>query len=227
MRLGLTTTPDRIRALMPEASRLGFDPVSLPCIRIEAVSGGSDRLAAAVADADGLVITSPRTVTMLAPAGIPALPIIAVGAETAAAVESAGGTVAWIGSSGTRDLARRARHLLTGRRIVLAGASNSARESAAALEMAGASVVTIELYTTVPVAPPDDAVDAVVFGSPTAVTGWLISRELSELLIGAIGPTTAASLRGHGVEPDAVPDRPGLVSTIERLAALRPERRTP
>jgi len=227
MRLGLTTTSDRIRTLMPEVSKLGFDPVSLPCIRVDAVPGGIEKLAAAVDDADALVVTSARTVAMLVPGGLPPLPIVAVGRETAAAAKNAGRTVAWVGSGGVHHLARDAQHVLAGKKIVLAGASNTARASAAALEMAGSSVVSIELYTTVSIAPPHSAVDAVVFGSPTAVTGWLISRELSGLLIGAIGPTTASSLRGHGVEPDAVPDRPGFVNTIEQLAALRPERSTP
>lgn len=227
MRIGLTTTPDRIRTLMPEVSRLGFDPVSLPCIRVDAVPGSIEKLAAAASDTDALVITSGRTVAMLARASVPSVPIIAIGPETAAAAKQAGRTVAWVGSGGVHHLARDAQHVLAGKKIALAGASNTARESTAALEMAGSSVVSIELYTTVPVAPPHDVVDAVIFGSPTAVTGWLISRELSELLIGAIGPTTAASLRVHGAEPDVVPDRPGFVNTIELLAALLPERSAP
>ena len=226
MRLGLTTTPDRIRTLMPEVSRLGFDPIPLPCIRVDVMPGGIEKLAAAASDADALVITSTRTVAILARAGVPPLPIIAVGPETAAAVEEAGGTVVWVGSNSVRHLADEAGHLLAGKRIILAGASNTVRESAAALEVAGGSVVSIEIYTTVPIQPPDDPIDAVVFGSPTAVTGWLISRELPGILIGAIGPTTAASLRALGVEPDVVPERPGFVNTIERLSALRLERST-
>ncbi len=227
MRLGLTTTSDRIDTLAPEAAGLGFDPVPLPCIRVEAVPGGVERLITAASDADALVFTSARAVAMVTLVVTSSRPILAVGPETAAACERAGGSVVWVGSSGIRHLARDAEHLLAGKRIVVAGASNTARESAAALTMAGSSVVSIELYTTIPVAPPDDPVDAVVFGSPTAVTGWLISRELSELLVGAIGPTTAASLRSHGLEPDAVPDRPGFMNMIEKLAALRLERITP
>lgn len=227
MRLGLTTTSDRITTLMPAVSRLGFDPIPLPCIRIETLPGGVERLTAAVLDADALVFTSARAAAMPAQSGVSSLPVIAVGPETAAAVKEAGGNITFVGSGGVHHLARDAQHSLAGRRIVVAGASNTARESAAALATAAHSVVSIELYTTVPVAPPDDPVDAVVFGSPTAVTGWLISRRLSELLIGAIGPTTAASLRRHGVEPDAVPDQPGLMNTVERLAALRLERSTP
>ncbi len=227
MRLGLTTTPDRIHILEAEVSKLGFDPVSLPCIRVDAIPGGVEALAAAVPDADALVVTSARTVAALAATGLPSLPIIAVGHATAKAVENAGGDIVWVGSSGVRRIVDEAGHLLAGKRIVLAGASNTTRESTAALELAGSSVTAVQLYTTVPIAPPDDPVDAVVFGSPTAVTGWLISRELSDLLIGAIGSTTAATLRDHGVEPDAVPDRPGFTNTIERLAALRLERSTP
>lgn len=212
---------------MPEALAFGFEPVELPCIRIDVLTGGAERLAAAASDADALVLTSVRAAAMLAPVGVASLPVIAVGPETAATVRESGGSVVWVGSRGIRHLARDAQHLLAGKKVIVAGASNTMRGNAAALETAGSSVVSIELYTTVPVGPGDDAVDAVVFGSPTAVTGWLMSRELSGLLIGAIGPTTAASLRMCGVEPDAVPDRPGFTNMIERLAELRLERSIP
>ena len=177
-----------------------------------------------MSDADVLIVTSARTVAMLAPAGIPPLPIITVGPVTAMAVADAGGSVAWIGSNGIRHLANEAKHLLAGKRIVIAGAANTARANSEELEHAGGSVLSVPLYTTVAVSPPDDLVDAVVFGSPTAVTGWLTSRELSDVLIGAIGPTTAMALRGRGFEPDVVPQRPGFTNTIELVAALRSER---
>jgi len=227
MRLGLTSTPDRIRGLMPGASRLGFDPVPLPCIRIDAIPGGCERVVTASSRADALIVSSARAVALLAHVGLPSLPILAVGLETATAVEDAGGTVAWAGSGGIHDLARDAQQLIGGKVVVLAGASSTTRESATTLEMAGCSVVPVDLYTTVPIAPPNDPVDAVVFGSPTAVTGWLFSRELSGLIVGAIGSTTAESLRGHGIEPDAVPDRPGFMNTIEQVAALWSTRSTP
>lgn len=227
MRLGLTSTPDRIRGLMPGASRLGFDPVPLPCIRIDVIPDGGERVATASSHADALIVSSARAVALLAHVGLPSLPILAVGLETATAVEDAGGTVAWVGSGGIHGLARDCQLLIAGKTVVLAGASNTIRESAATLEMAGCSVAPVDLYTTVPIAPPSDPVDAVVFGSPTAVTGWLSSRNLSGLIVGAIGPTTAGSLRGHGIEPDAVPDRPGFINTIEQVAALWPTRSTP
>jgi len=226
MRLGLTTTPERIRTLTPETRKLGFDPVSLPCIRIDAVAGGVDNVAAAAPGADAIVITSQRSAEMLGGAINPGVPVIAVGPETATAVERAGGTVGLVGSGGVRRLAHDAGQVLVGKNVVLVGASNTIRQSAAALEMAGCSVTAIELYTTVPIAPGSDTVDAVAFGSPTAVTGWLISRNLSELTVAAIGQTTADSLRGHGIEPDAVPDRPGFITMIQQLAALRLERST-
>ncbi len=226
MRLGLTTTPERIRTLTSGTRKLGFEPVSLPCIRIDAVAGGVENAAGAAPQADAIVITSRRSAEMLDGVIDPGVPVIAVGPETAAAVEEAGGTVALVGSGGVRQLARDAGQILGGKDVVLVGASNTVRQSAAALEMAGCSVTAIELYTTVPIAPPDDPVDAVTFGSPTAVTGWLIAREFTDLTVAAIGATTAASLRGHGIEPDVVPDQPGFITMIEQLAALRLERST-
>lgn len=227
MRLGLTTTPDRIRTLAQDVELFGLVPVSLPCIRIDAKPSSLDKLDAAVRSADLLLVTSVRAVELLAPAGLPSLPIIAVGSKTAKAVETAGGSIKWVGSDGVRELACEAAHLLTGRRIVVAGASNTARRNAAALEAVGSSVVSVPLYTTVPVPPAGDHVDAVLFGSPTAVAGWLMSRGLSDLVIGAIGPTTASALRERGFDPDVVPEQPGFTETIERLAALRPERIVP
>jgi uroporphyrinogen-III synthase len=224
MRLGLTTTPDRIRTLAPDTRRLGFEPVALPCIRIDAVPGSAENATAAALEADAIVITSPRSAAMLATTAVTKVPVIAVGPETAAAVEHEGGTVALVGSGGVRRLALDAGQVLTGKNVVLVGASNSIRQSAAALEMAGCSVTAIELYTTIPIAPDSDGVDAVAFGSPTAVTGWLIARDLSELTVAAIGGTTAAFLREHGTEPDVIPDEPGFINMIERLAALRLER---
>ncbi len=224
MRLGLTTTPDRIRTLAAAAERLEFDPVALPCVRIDAVPGGVGRLADDWSDADVLIVTSVRSVAVLAPAGIPPLPIIAVGPATAKAVTGDGGSVVWEGSNGIRQLANEARHLLAGKRAIIAGASNTAQDNVAELESAGCSVLSVPLYANVPVSPPDNPVDAVVFGSPTAVAGWLTTRKLTSVLIGAIGPTTAAALRERGFEPDAVPQQPGFIDTIERMAALRPER---
>lgn len=227
MRLGLTTTPERNAALTADAVALGFEPVSLPCIRIVPSPAAVEGLADALAGAHALVVTSARTVAMISAAGPPRVPIIAVGPATAQAVADAGGTVAWVGSSGIAALASEAGHLLADAKIVIAGATNTARESAAVLEGIGGSVEAIGLYTTLPTPPGNDDVAAVVFGSPTAVEGWLTSRDLSGLLIGAIGPTTAAALRGCGTEPDVVPHRPGFMNTIEQLAALRPERSTP
>ncbi len=227
MRLGLTSTPDRIDVLTVEAARLDFDAVPLPCIRVDVTPGGVASLAAAVSDADVLVITSARTVEILGSAGLPQLPIVAVGPATANAVEDAGGDVVWTGSDGIRRLADEAQGLLVDRRIIVAGASNTASESVEQLGRTARSIVSVPLYVTVPVAPADDPVDAVIFGSPTAVVGWLMSRELSHLMIGAIGGTTAAALRERGVEPDVVPEGPGFTNTIEGMAARRLERSAP
>ncbi len=224
MRLGLTTTLERIHTLQEGVSLLGFEPIALPCIRVDTAPDGANQLAAV--DADALVVTSARAASLLLREELPPIPIVAVGPETATTFEKAGTTVAWVGSGGVREIALDARHLLSGRNVLLAGAANTSRENAAVLEMAGGSVTRVELYTTVPVAPEGDPVDAVVFGSPTAVTGWFMSRQLQDLVIGAIGPTTAAALGDHDVIPDVVPDRPGFMRTIEQLAALRPERST-
>ena len=66
-------------------------------------------------------------------------------------------------------------------------------------------------YTAVPIGPGPDPVDGAVFGSPSAVAGWLSARTLDELaVVAAMGPTTAAALEHAGRPADIVPVPPSL-----------------
>ena len=224
MRIGLTTTADRGASLLPLAYELGIEGVVLPCIAVTRIPGGEESFAAARADADIVVFTSARTIKFLHPLNVSGAEVFAVGSETAAAVEAAGVSVTWVGSQGVDRLIVETRHLLEGKRVVVAGAQNAALSTVQAFEGAGVLVEWVSLYATTPVPPPSGDVDGVVFGSPTAVAGWLIDRDLSDVLVGAIGGKTAAALRSNGVEPDAVPDSPSYLNTLECLAALSIER---
>ena len=224
LRIGLTSTADRGTSLLPLAGEFGLEGVVLPCINVNMISGGAGAFAAAIDGAEVVVFTSARAVRLLDPLDVSAVDVLVVGPETAAAVEAAGGSVAWVGSQGVGQLISEAGHLIEGRRVVVAGAQNTAEATTQAFADAGVRVEWVSLYATIPVAPPSGDIDAVVFGSPTAVSGWLMARELSGVLVGAIGHTTASALRRHGVEPDAIPDFPTYASALESLAAISIER---
>ena len=88
------------------------------------------------------------------------------------------------------------------------------------LRAEAARVIAAPAYETVPLAPADDPVDAVIFGSPSALAGWLSSRDLSATAVAAMGSTTAEALRGAGREPDVVPSEPGAAAVVAALAAF-------
>ena len=50
-------------------------------------------------------------------------------------------------------------------------------------------------------------VEAISFASPSAVQGWLITRDLDDVVVGVIGQTTAAAV-ARIRPPDAVATRP-------------------
>jgi uroporphyrinogen-III synthase/uroporphyrinogen III methyltransferase/synthase len=110
-----------------------------------------------------------------------------------------------------------------GRRVLFARPAEGRPETVAGLLAAGADLVTVEAYRTVPAAAEDirplaawiDAgeVDAVTFASPSAVSavvsalGAAAAPLLGRVLLGAIGPTTAEALREAGLSPGAQPVR--------------------
>jgi uroporphyrinogen-III synthase len=67
-------------------------------------------------------------------------------------------------------------------------------------------------------------IHAVAFASPSAVQAVAAALGdevglLTRVLVGAIGPTTAAALRAHGIEPGAVPEQHTGEGLAEALAA--------
>ena len=111
---------------------------------------------------------------------------------------------------------------LYGKRIVVTRARNQASELKRLLEESGAEVIE---FPTIEIGPPEsfDSLDRVI----TAVADyqWLIftstngvaafferllhhgedARALSGCMIAAVGETTAAALREHGIDPDLIP----------------------
>jgi uroporphyrinogen-III synthase/uroporphyrinogen III methyltransferase/synthase len=122
-----------------------------------------------------------------------------------------------------------ARHV-AGRAVLVPRAAEGRPELGDGLAAAGAEVVAPVAYRTVAAPPASLAplgdlleagrVDAVAFASPSAVRSVAAALGpraalLGRVLLGAIGPTTAAALRQAGLTPGAVPAE----HTAEALAA--------
>lgn len=223
MRVAVTTTSDAFHRWAEPLARHFFEPVSLPCIEIR-VAGEDhlERARMAAADGDLVLLTSPRSVRLLWPEGaMPSVPAAVVGSATGAAVEAAGGTISVTGDSDGDGLVDRLVGDVAGRRIVFPGARSADPARARRLREAGATVESYTVYETVPIAPTDDPVDAVVFGSPSAVRGWMLSRTLEGVSpVAAIGETTAEELWRVAREPDFVPSSPSVEAMVDGLAAI-------
>lgn len=223
-RIALTSTYERSAALEPIAASAGLEPVSLPCIEcVPADASTIDTARDKASRCDWLVLSSTRTVTTLWPeGGMPDVEVAAVGSATAAAVRTGGGVPSLVGDAGSGELFGRMSGVIAGRSVFFPHAATADLSDLDILETAGADVETLAVYRVEPLAPGDDAVHAVAFGSPSAVAGWFLSRTLDGLLVGAIGETTAASLAARGWVPDVIPDQPsfeeliGLIGTVLR-----------
>jgi uroporphyrinogen-III synthase len=219
-RVGVTTSADRSERVADAYAARGLTPVILPCIRVESGSHAViDGLRAASAGADLILVTSARAIEVVWPSeSMPPTPVAAVGEATARAALEAGGTVSLTGLVGAYDLADR-----IGRgpgTIVFPHAAGTDPGVSAVLAENGWDVIEAVAYRAEPIAPDDDPVDAVAFASPTAVAGWCSARTLDRLVVGAIGPTTAAALSGRGRPPDVIAQRPGHTSLATALAGL-------
>lgn len=121
-----------------------------------------------------------------------------------------------------------------GRTVLFPRPAEGRPETVAGLLAAGADLTAVEAYRTVPapaeqLAPlagwlADGEVDAVAFASPSAVqaiVGALGPRAslLREVLLAAIGPTTAEALAAAGLPASAVPARYTGSALAEAIAA--------
>ncbi len=134
---------------------------------------------------------------------------------------------------------RRKSRPLAGRRIVITRRPEQARDLRQALRRQGARVLE---FPTIALAPPrswkplDAALDRLgeydwaVFTSANGVEVFFArlrrkkksARRLKSLWIAAIGPSTAAALRAHGLRPDVVPSEyraEGLLRALGRKSA--------
>jgi uroporphyrinogen-III synthase len=135
-------------------------------------------------------------------------------------------------ATGAALAAALARHV-GGRAVLVPRAGEGRPELVDGLRAAGAEVIAPVAYRTV-AAPPEalaplgdllehGAVDAVAFASPSAVRSVVAALGpraalLERVLLGAIGPTTAAALREAGLAPGAMPAEHTGEALAEALA---------
>lgn len=215
---------------------LGAQPVVLAClvsVPIDDTATGP-ALSAALADAAWLLVSSRHGVAVVAQliGGVlpPRVLIAAVGSATAAAARRLLGRVDLIAdentSRGLGDASRRQlRGSVVGARIVVAGAAGGRTEAASVLTAAGATVVTIPVYRTIPVSPRTkrdlgaDGVDDILLASPSAVRGLINGAVLPpSARIVTIGPTTTAAAVAAGLTVDVESPRPDFEGMLEAIA---------
>lgn len=227
LRVAVTTAVDRSEVVADAVRRAGLIAVVLPCLEVEPASEPVlARLRAAAAASDLIVATSGRAVRITWPVGgMPPVPVAAVGRATARAVTEAGGRVEVVGEQGAAALAGALEGRVRGRTVAFPHARGADPSTVRRLEASGATVAAEAVYETVPVGPGPDPVDGVLFGSPSAVRGWYLTRTLDSLVVGAVGPTTAEALAGYGHPAEVVAPRPDLGALAAALGDALVERR--
>jgi uroporphyrinogen-III synthase len=174
------------------------------------------------------LITSTRTVELLWPDGsMPASPVAAVGARTAAAVVARGGRLILSGSAGFVDLINQLGDKLESATVVFphgggrwskADSLTTPQTAIDTLRERAAQLVEFEIYRTTSQAPGSGAVEAAVFASPSAVAGWHAARSFDGLVIGVIGSTTRLAVAAHR-PPDVVAPKPSHDALAQAMAS--------
>lgn len=233
MTVALTRGAEDCAAWAARLAECGARAFALPCIATQRIDDKATReaLAAAVARADWLVFTSRRGVEAFAALNgttLPAtLPIAAVGRATGNAARETLGRIDLIGKAGTAaglgpELGARLQRARPAT-VLLALAANAGRELEEALTAQGTKTLRVDVYRTVP-APPQRprqklstlAADAVVFASPTAVTGFCnrVEPDVPARYF-SIGPSTSRAVRAAGLEVAGEAREPSLDGLLE------------
>lgn len=218
MRVAVTTSADSFEVVAQSFRAVSLEPVPAPCIAVHAVDAAAlSEVRALVERIGAVIVTSARTVGIVWGNRVPDVAFVTVGAASTAAVVAAGGRVELEGEGGLADLV----HLLngfSGPAIVFPHATGS---DPGLLMGTSTPIHSRPVYYTEPIRPPDVAVDAVAFGSPSAVDGWFIRGGTDGMVVAAIGETTSRRLQEFGVRSDVVPNRPGFAEMAQSLAEYR------
>jgi uroporphyrinogen-III synthase len=242
--------------LVAALAERGATVLLLPAIRIEAMTDTSALDAALVAVSEGhyrwLVFTSANAVEIvaerLAALGMRReqfrdLRVAVVGAATAGAAATAGFVVSDVATAPHAEgLAETLmRRMEPGDRVLYPRSALGREVIPEALRRAGAEVVTIDAYRTLPETAIEPGVldqmrrgeiDVITFSSPSGVRGVLDllggdRGALRSAHVVCAGPVTAAAARAAGVQIDAVSDDPGVEGMVETIASLLGDRFAP
>jgi hydroxymethylbilane synthase len=242
--------------LVAALAERGATVLLLPAIRIEAMTDTSTLDAALVAVRQGhyrwLVFTSANAVEIvterLAALGmrreqLRGPRVAAVGAATARAAATAGFVVSDVALSpqaeGLAEIL--IPRMEPGDRVLYPRSAMGREVIPEALRRAGAEVVTIDAYRTLPETTIEAGVldqvrrgeiDVITFSSPSGVRGVLDllggdRGALRSVRVVCAGPVTAAAACTAGLQIDAVSDDPGVEGMVEAIASLLGDRLTP
>lgn len=237
-RIVITRSSEQAADFAEQLAVLGAEPVLFPVIAFRALDPGP--LLSALQEPAGagwIVFTSANAVRFFFEAverlgEAPPLPAVAaVGKPTANRLAARGLDVDFIPEVFTGEALAAGLGDLSGQRVLLPRAKAGRPQTAQALRDAGADVIDIPLYETVPSVPTARAlaeiargVDLLTFTSPSSVRHFrrLLLRaglNADQVLHGArtlcIGPSTAEQLEAYGRAADLVP----ATYTIEGMIA--------
>jgi uroporphyrinogen-III synthase len=225
-------TRDDVAAYTVVLSRLGLDAVAMPVTRT-APPPDPGALAKALKERwAAIVVASARAAAAVAAAGTPHGEVWAVGPATLRALADGGiGATYPAGAHDGESLAKAivASRSIKGTRVLVPRSETGRPEAAAILREAGADVVEVIAYRTIPAGPVDverlrDAEVCVVF-APSQVAALSAQLRLGDLLTRfvAIGETTAAALRNAGATP-VVADAPTPEGIARAVGSVYPPR---
>jgi uroporphyrinogen III methyltransferase/synthase len=243
----VTRPRDRADEMVEAITRLGGEALICPMIAVQPLPMADEHLATLrkLDQFDWLVFTSASAVEMfhlwLETAAVKKLPatlrVIAVGEKTAAAVRVYGWHVEALAEQASAEgVVATLLRQKAGRdtKILFPSALEGRKLVPQELEKAGAQVVVLPVYQTVPATPKnlavlsmrlhDKKIDAITFTSPSAVqqffhllplVEWPVLREIC---LAVIGPTTAAAIREHGLQASVMPETTSAAALIEAIA---------
>jgi uroporphyrinogen-III synthase len=218
--------------LRAHLTELGGEVVHVPLIEIADPADGGNALRRALLRLgafDWLVVTSARGAERVGgyAAGHPAVRLAAVGPATARVLAATAGRPVDLVAAIPRVEGLLAEFPRTPARVLVAQADRAGSALADGLSAAGHQVEAVTAYRTVIRCPaPSEvaelrSVDAVVFASGSAATGWVraVGRSAPAVVI-AVGPATARAARTEGLLVTHVAPAPDAESVAGLLARV-------
>jgi uroporphyrinogen-III synthase len=217
--VAITTSADRAPAAAMPFTFLGLQPALLPCIGVEPSDEQELEAVRAVARlTDLLVVSSKRTIDILWPEGpLPAVDFAVVGSATARTVRARGGRVAMVGTGGAAQLVEMLAPHVIGKSVAWPHGHGADPRPLQQLAGHATEYSAPIIYTSVPLAPLSDPVDVITFASPSAVSGWQLSRPLDKP-VAVIGESTRLAVNRTGASATIVADRPTFQALAEAVA---------